>query len=106
MMKGGDIAGLLIRQARLRRDWSQEGLCQGICAINTGIIFMDALTHLERAADQCSSIAMTMLAKNNEAILNNHHNYLAELHASGDQSYVAEHENRRMQYLVPLENME
>ena len=80
-------------------------LCQGICAINTGIIFMDALTHLERAADQCSSIAMTMLAKNNEAILNNHHNYLAELHASGDQSYVAEHENRRMQYLVPLENI-
>lgn len=28
----GDIAGLLIRQARLRRDWSQEGLCRGICA--------------------------------------------------------------------------
>jgi len=32
MMKGGDIAGLLIRQARLGRDWSQEGLCRGICA--------------------------------------------------------------------------
>ena len=31
-MRGGDVAGLLIRQARLRRDWSQEGLCQGICA--------------------------------------------------------------------------
>ena len=32
MMKGGGIAGLLIRQARLGRDWSQEGLCRGICA--------------------------------------------------------------------------
>lgn len=31
-MRGGDIAGLLIRQARLQRDWSQEGLCRGICA--------------------------------------------------------------------------
>ena len=31
MMKGGDIAGLLIRQARLRLNWSQEGLCRGIC---------------------------------------------------------------------------
>ena len=31
-MKGGDVAGLLIRQARLRRDWSQKGLCQDICA--------------------------------------------------------------------------
>ena len=32
MMKSGDIAGLLIRQARLRLNWSQEGLCRGICA--------------------------------------------------------------------------
>ena len=32
MMQGGDIAGLLIRQARLGRDWSQAGLCRGICA--------------------------------------------------------------------------
>ena len=31
-MRGGDIAGLLIRQARLQRDWSQEGPCRGICA--------------------------------------------------------------------------
>ena len=31
MMKGGGIAGLLIRQARLRLNWSQEGLCRGIC---------------------------------------------------------------------------
>ena len=31
-MKGGDIAGLLIRQARLKLNWSQEGLCRGICA--------------------------------------------------------------------------
>ena len=30
-MRGTRIAGLLIRQARLRRDWSQDGLCLGIC---------------------------------------------------------------------------
>lgn len=82
-----------------------DRLCQGICAINSGIIFIDALTHLERTADQCSSIAMTLLARNNEAIMSNHHEYLSELHASGDQSYVAEQQNRRMQYLVPLENI-
>lgn len=82
-----------------------DRLCQGICSINSGILFMDALTHLERAADQCSSIAMMLLSRNNDAILKNHHNYLSELHASGDQSYIAEQENRRMQYLVPLENI-
>ena len=33
-MSGGDIAGLLIRQARLGRDWSQAGLCKGICTVS------------------------------------------------------------------------
>lgn len=80
-------------------------LCQGICSINSGIIFMDALTHLERAADQCSSIAMLILGKNNEDILKNHHHYLNELHFCTDQSYLAEEKNRREQYLAPLENM-
>lgn len=27
-------AGLLLRQERLRRDWSQDGLCRGICAVS------------------------------------------------------------------------
>ena len=65
---------------------------------------MDALTYFERTADQCSSIAMLILGKKNEEIMKNHHLYLAELHASGDKSYLAEKENRRVQYLVPLEN--
>jgi len=81
-------------------------LRQGICSVDTGLIFMDALTHLERTADQCSSIAMLMLGKNNEAIMKNHHQYLQELHSSTDQSYLAEQENRRQQYLVPLENIQ
>ena len=82
-----------------------ERLCQGICSINSGLIFMDMLTYFERTADQCSSIAMLVLGKNNEEIMKNHHAYLQELHASDDQSYLAEQENRRQQYLVPLENI-
>jgi len=80
-------------------------LCQGICSINAGLIFMDMLTHLERTADQCSSIAMLLLGMKNEEIMKNHHQYLQELHSSDDQSYLAEQENRREQYLVPLENI-
>ena len=81
-------------------------LCKGTCSIDSGLIFMDMLTYFERTADQCSSIAMLMLAKNNEEIMKNHHMYLQELHATDDQSYLAEQANRREQYLVPLENME
>lgn len=80
-------------------------LCQGICSINSGIIFMDALTHLERAADQCSSIAMLILGRNNDQIMQNHHQYLQKLHEGGDQSYLAEQKNRREQYLRPLEEL-
>ncbi len=83
-----------------------ERLCQGVCSIDSGLIFMDILTYFERTADQCSSIAMLILGKRNEEIMKNHHSYLQELHESGDKSYVAEHENRRNQYLVPLEKNE
>ncbi len=82
-----------------------DRLCQGICSINSGLIFMDMLTYFERAADQCSSIAMLLLGKNNEEIWKNHHLYLQELHASGDEAYVAEQENRKAQYLLPLKNI-
>ena len=89
----------------LLKNRHRERLCEGICSINGGLIFLDVLTYLERTADQCSSIAMLLLGKNNEEISQNHHLYMQELHASSDQSYLAEQENRRAQYLVPLKNM-
>ena len=29
-----NVPGLMIRRERLRRQWSQEGLCRGICAVS------------------------------------------------------------------------
>lgn len=89
----------------LLKDRHTARLCAGTCSINAGLIFMEVLTYLERAADQCSSVAMLILAKNNAAILNNHHQYLQMLHSSTDQSYLAEQQNRRQQYITPLENL-
>ena len=89
----------------LLKDRHTERLCQGICSINSGLIFMDILTYIERTADQCSNIAMLLLAKDNEEIMKNHHLYLQKLHDTADQSYLAEQENRREQYLTPLKNV-
>ncbi len=83
-----------------------DRLRQGKCSIGAGLVYMDALTHLERAADQCSNIALLILGKNDDKIMNNYHSYLEELHSSGDQSYVAELRNRKEQYLIPLENIQ
>ncbi len=82
-----------------------ERLCKNICSIQAGLHFMNMLTYFERTADQCSSIAMLMLGKHNEEILKNHHAYLQALHNSTDQSYLAEQENRKAQYLAPLEKV-
>ena len=90
----------------LLKDRHTSRLCEGICSIDSGLIFMDILTYLERAADQCSSIAMLMLAKHNDAILQNHHHYLQMLHETSDQSYLAEQERRREQYLEPLKRIQ
>ena len=89
----------------LLKDRHTARLCQGKCSINSGLIFMDMLTYFERTADQCSNIAMLLLARDNEEIMKNHHLYLQKLHDTADQSYLAEQENRKEQYLVPLENI-
>ena len=67
---------------------------------------MEMLTYFERAADQCSSIAMLILGKTDEEIMKNHHAYLQKLHASNNQSYVEEQERRKAEFLVPLQNIE
>ncbi len=89
----------------LLKDRHTARLCQGICSIDSGLIFMDMLTYFERTADQCSSIAMLILGKKNDAIMKNHHLYLQELHASGDQSYLAEQAMRKEQFIARLEQI-
>ena len=89
----------------LLRDRHAARLRQGVCQMDSGLVFIDTLTYLERAADQCSSIAMLMLGRNDEEIMKNHHRYLQELHSSGSGSYLEEQEMRRQQYLVPLEQI-
>ena len=96
---------IIDRMVLLLKERHTARLCAGTCNINSGLVFMDALTYFERTADQCSNTAMRILGKKDPEIMKNHHAYLHALHTAGDQSYRAEQENRRLQYLVPLENM-
>ncbi len=84
------------------RDRHTKRLKSGDCSVGGGLVFMEALTYLERAADQCSSIAVMMMARYNDAILQNHYDYLREIHAGNDAIYMAEMERRRVQYIEPL----
>ena len=88
------------------RDRHTKRLKNGSCSIGSGLVFLDVLTYLERASDHCSSVAVMMLARNNEAILQNHHEYLREIHSGNDQAYLSELERRREQYIKPLKEIQ
>lgn len=87
------------------RDRHTKRLKKGECVVDIGLVFMEALTYLERAADQCSSIAIAMLARENEAIMHNHHEYLRTIHESSEKSYLSQKEMQHKQYVLPLLEM-
>jgi phosphate:Na+ symporter len=87
------------------RNRHTKRLKSGACSVDTGLVFMEALTYLERASDQCSSIAVMMLARDNATILQNHYDYLREIHSGNDAAYAAEKDRRRQQYILPLKEI-
>ena len=88
------------------RDRHTKRLKTGACSVGSGLVFMEALTYFERASDQCSSIAVMMLARENQDILLNHHEYLHEIHSSNDLDYRTQREARREQYVKPLKEIQ
>jgi len=88
------------------QDRHTKRLKSGECSVETGLVFMECLTYLERASDQCSSIAVKMLARDDDAILNNHHEYLRNVHAGADSFFNEEMSRRRAQYIDPLKKIQ
>ena len=87
---------------RLLKDRHTKRLKNGSCSVTSGLVFMDALTHLERASDHCSAIAVLMLARSNAEILGNHYDYLRHLHEGNDKHYASELRRRREEYVDQL----
>jgi len=85
------------------KDRHTQRLKAGACNVGSGLVFMEMLTYMERASDQCSSLAVMMLARNNESIKHNHYDYLREIHSGNDAAYRAEQDRRREQYITPLQ---
>lgn len=87
------------------KDRHIERLKQGRCTTPNGLAFVDLLTNLERAADQCSNIGLLILGKSDKTIMNNHHGYVRELHKGGEEIYNNEVKKRRQQYLSRLNSV-
>ncbi|MBP3398419.1 MAG: Na/Pi cotransporter family protein [Erysipelotrichaceae bacterium] len=91
-----DDVVMLLRAKHTKR------LKNGECSISSGLVFMEALTYFERASDQCSSIAVLMLAQDNQDILLNHHEFLHNMHKNGGMKYSEMRNARIQQYIEPL----
>lgn len=87
------------------KDRHIDRLKSGQCTIGAGLVFIEALTHMGRAADQCSSIAVFLIGRHHEEILSNHHAYLHELHMGQDAEYAAEFDRKREEYFKPIESI-
>lgn len=84
------------------RDRHTSRLKSGVCTISVGLMFIELLTNIERAADQCSNVGVFILGKTSDKILNSHHTYLRELHKGSDPIYSNEFNEKYDKYITPL----
>lgn len=80
-------------------------LKDGVCVIDTGVIFLDVLNNIERISDHCSNIAARLIGMEEGEELDPH-TLKKLMHHSPTGEYVQDFEGYRQKYLLPLEAME
>ena len=74
-------------------------MTHNICSINSGIQFENIITNLERISDQCSDLAVFIISQINTEIIGREHDYIHNLHHSGNKEYLdAYNENYKKYY--------
>ena len=87
------------------RDQHIKRLKDGLCAIDTGVVFLDVLNNVERISDHCSNIAARLIGMEAGEDYDSH-TLKTMMHHSPSKDYQLEYEQCRKQYLVPLEELE
>ena len=87
------------------RDQHILRLKDGICSIDTGVVFLDVLNNAERISDHCSNIAVRMVGMEAGEDYDSH-TLKSIMHHNPSKDYMLEYEQCRKEYLVPLEEME
>ena len=77
----------------------------GVCSIDTGVVFLDVLNNAERISDHCSNIAVRMVGMEAGEDYDSH-TLKSIMHHNPSKDYMLEYEQCRKEYLVPLEEME
>ena len=87
------------------RDQHILRLKDGVCSIDTGVVFLDVLNNAERISDHCSNIAARLIGMDASEDYDSH-TLKSIMHHNPTKDYMLEYEECRKTYLVPLEEME
>ena len=87
------------------RDQHIKRLKDGICSIDTGVVFLDVLNNAERISDHCSNIAARLVGMS-EGDDYDSHTLKSLMHHNPTKEYSLHYEQCCKEYRVPLEAME
>ena len=89
--------------AEIKRRHIQR-LRDGKCTSDVGLLFVDALTNIERISDQCSNLAIYTQGLHNNALIHDRHEYIQNLHKGGNEVYNREYHRQRERYMGRLKS--
>ena len=75
------------------------------CDVFNGTYFQNILLNLERVSDQCSDLAVYMLARHDDSISGREHQYLHNLHHSNNTNYKQAFKNYYKKYFDQLKEI-
>lgn len=78
----------------------------GNCNIESGTIFLNLLTDVERISDTCSNIGEATIARVLPEYAGKMHKYMAKLHQGKDDKFNEEYEKAHKEYFDELERIE
>ena len=77
----------------------------GQCTVYAGLTFLDILVNVERIADQCSNVGVFTLSMFDKHIMNNHHDYIHELHQGKDPVFNRAYQETHDKYFGELKRI-
>ena len=87
------------------RDQHILRLKDGICSIDTGVVFLDVLNNAERISDHCSNVAARLVGTS-EGDDYDSHTLKSLMHHNPSKEYSLMYEECCKEYLTPLAAME
>ncbi len=88
------------------KDFPLRRLRNGTCNVDSGFVFMEMLTNIERISDQCSNIGLATMGLFDPVISEMHHMYITQLHEGENQTYLDELKRASDKYLAKLKETE